>query len=1033
MRLGPVVFSQATNSNHAAVAVVRIMPVDNEQWTELTGFDRCAPSPLAFRALVALLDTWSGDDQAAAINHADALLTSWPDAVRLAPWSWCKAAAKGAVPPTWRLVRALQLTTDHLTKGTVNLAHLAQHATLDHITELEIPAYSGFQELSFLYHRPDAFPALKKLRANDKQNDGEIRALAGSPLWRTLESFETGTRADAVWIVHRQDASRIVPQVERPGRVRHLALRSPDLIAAWDRTRLPHLRSAAIIVRSIDEALALAARVELSRLTSLSLAFRCGFSGSSPSDPFLGNVIEADEAAAEAFFSNARLDRLKELAIAGYEMGYWGREGLGRLGLNALIASGLLQRLKRLSLKLLPLGDAGVAALAPALGMRLETLELVDVYCKGDGAAALSDSPCMPSLRHLDLSANRIAAARFVQMASVAMPRLQSLDLSGPRINPYYWNVGQQPLLDAGAAAWAASASVRRLKRLRLQNCHLTDEALTSIFRSPQLRRLEELDLSHSAFTAAAIAQAVVGSPLWRNLKELSLNHCRLDNAAIEALSHVGHAPRLRSLRLGYNSIGPSGAAALARWPLLARVWHLDLHDNLIGDQGLIALARSPHLGRLLELDLEQDCWNSRKFTFSDEAARALATSPSLTRLDALYSGCVDEYHEGAYSPGFSKNALNVLRKAKVMRQAFQAACSDFSRVSEYVELAAFDEEAKLDEHDFRGHPYTLNEQEADPGARRMQQVPLPSAAVTASDDATPPAIRPLPPAADVKGEDIIEGLEFRDPTPATSVSLELDLSLVDRQRPLPVQASKVLSDTLRRLFEAGAIGSFESTGSSAKEGKDGEMIYTRDRFSIGIKGDPEPAVQLIREALWWLGAPARTDLERFPLELTREPATIAGRFLQLAAAKVARWQNGDHRGHRIDRVPFTPTQRRTIRRILTETRAAEAASGWASVATGDGGRVAFYIKHLDGAPKFDTLNALVDVLSLETSGLIHKLMQECDLMSWPMAFAPSAAVARAIDCDWPKVEVVTSAVSLHQFLARGPYHWWSRAAKKRS
>ena len=38
----------------------------------------------------------------------------------------------------------------------------------------------------------------------------------------------------------------------------------------------------------------------------------------------------------------------------------------------------------------------------------METLELVDVYCKGDGAAALSDSPCMSSLRHLDLSANRI-------------------------------------------------------------------------------------------------------------------------------------------------------------------------------------------------------------------------------------------------------------------------------------------------------------------------------------------------------------------------------------------------------------------------------------------------------------------------------------------------------------------------------------------------------------------------------------------------------------------------------------------------
>ena len=134
---------------------------------------------------------------------------------------------------------------------------------------------------------------------------------------------------------------------------------------------------------------------------------------------------------------------------------------------------------------------------------------------------------------------------------------------------------------------------------------------MTAIFRSPQLRNLEGLDLSHNSFTAAAIERAVVGSPLWQTLQELGLNDCRLDNAAIEALSRVDQAPALRSLQLGYNSIGPGGAAALASWPVLAHVWHLDLHDNIIGHDGLIALARSPYLGRLLELDLEQDCWNS--------------------------------------------------------------------------------------------------------------------------------------------------------------------------------------------------------------------------------------------------------------------------------------------------------------------------------------------------------------------------------------------------------------------------------------
>src|SRR5215472_11957744 len=206
------------------------MAADTAHWLELTEFARCEPSALAFRALAALLDTWPGDDQAAAIAYADNLLSTWPDAVRLAPWSWCKAAATGAVPPTWPLVRALQLRSSHLTKGTVDLARVAHHASLEQITALQVPFYSTFQELSFLYHRPEAFRALKTLHAADKYDDGEVRALAASPLWRTLEAFEIGDLTDS--LLHN-DASRIVPQLDRLAPVRHLMLRSLDLVAIW--------------------------------------------------------------------------------------------------------------------------------------------------------------------------------------------------------------------------------------------------------------------------------------------------------------------------------------------------------------------------------------------------------------------------------------------------------------------------------------------------------------------------------------------------------------------------------------------------------------------------------------------------------------------------------------------------------------------------------------------------------------------------------------------------------------------------------
>lgn len=999
------------------------MPADTQAWAELKEFEQCDPSALAFRAMVALLDTWPGDDQAAAIDYADKALGKWPDGTRVAPWSWCKAASKGAVLPTWPLVRSLQFGSGHLSKGRVNLARLAHHANLQHITELAVPSFSDFQELSFLYHRPETFPALKKLGATDKYKDGDVRALTDSPLWRTLETFEIEDLSES--LAHDKDASRIVPHLDGSSRIQHLTLRSPDLIAVWDNGKVPHLQSASVFIRSVGEARALAAREELSQLSGLSIAFRCGFSGSSPFEPFLGNIIEADEAAADAFFGDARLDRLETLIIEGYSMGYWGREGLGRLGLDALISSGLLKRLKYLRLELLPLGDDGVAALAPALGQQLESLELVDVYTKGDGAAALIKSPCMSSVRHLDLSGNRIDAQHVCVMAQVDMPHLETLDLSGPGINPYYWNVGQQPILDAGAVAWANSGNARTLKQLRLANCHLTDEALKAIFRSPQLRNLAHLDVSHNSFTGSAIADAVVGSPLWQTLKELAFSNCRLDNAAIEALTHVKHAPALRSLELGYNSIGPKGAAALAAWPVLTRVWHLGLHDNVIGDEGLIALAKSSHLGRLLELDLEQDCWNSRAFTFNEDAAKAMAASSGFPRLDGLYSGCVDEYHGAAYSPGFTKTGLDAVRRSPHLRPACKAALSDFSRIHDYHERPAFNEDQELGDSDFRRYPMALNEKEAETKQHSMHQIRAQSADPT-FDFSIPPEISPTLPEIDFDDDDIVEGLEFCDPTPVTDTQLRLSLSLEDADRPLPGQAGWLISKTLGSIFNAAGIGYFEANSWGSRE-EDGRNIDTSVGFSVGVKGDPEAALQLIREVLWWVGAPEDTTFRESALALSKEPARSASSFLQLATPTIRRWESIGETMHAINRSPFTTAQREGIQTILADVGATATADGWVAVETSDGGRMRFHTKYLRDADDYDTLNILVDTLTPQVSALAHRLMKECSFMLFPMSFAASTDVAGVIDVDWPSVEVVPSAATLHELLARGPYVWWRR------
>ena len=101
-------------------------------------------------------------------------------------------------------------------------------------------------------------------------------------------------------------------------------------------------------------------------------------------------------------------------------------------------------------------------------------------------------------------------------------------------------------------------------------------------------------------------------------------------------------------------------------------------------------------------------------------------------------------------------------------------------------------------------------------------------------------------------------------------------------------------------------------------------------------------------------------------------------------------------------------------------------------ITTADGGRLAVYTKYLKDADGFHTLNLLAEALTPEVSGLIHCLMRESALMLLPMALAASREVARTLDCDWPKVRVAASAEALHRLLARGPFHWWRRAGKRR-
>src|SRR5204862_3858015 len=116
------------------------------------------------------------------------------------------------------------------------------------------------------------------------------------------------------------------------------------------------------------------------------------------------------------------------------------------------------------------------------------------------------------------------------------MRHLYKLDLSGPWCNPYYRDVGRQPVDEVGATAWAESPNAETIHELRLSGTRLKDTGLRALARSTRLRSLEYLDISNNTFSQDGMA-ALEQSSLWNSLRELSFSNCRLDDNAIKSLT----------------------------------------------------------------------------------------------------------------------------------------------------------------------------------------------------------------------------------------------------------------------------------------------------------------------------------------------------------------------------------------------------------------------------------------------------------------------------------------------------------------
>ncbi len=271
----------------------------------------------------------------------------------------------------------------------------------------------------------------------------------------------------------------------------------------------------------------------------------------------------------------------------------------------------------------------------------------------GPSLERLARTPWLRRIRRVRFSLGRSGRDRLAPLlASPHVGALRELELAFEGVD------------GSGVSALIESELARRLERLALDSDFFVErgEPLRSAFRAPEplgwralslrgnrieasllatlaaqvaLPRLEILELSDNPVGAAFLS--ALGPWLdSKGVARLGLAKAQLGLEGARALADAGHfIPRLRSLSLDGNRLGPNAVKALAGAPVCRSIEHLGLGDNPVGDHGAELLAASAVLERLVSLDLT-GC------KVGERGLRALLESPHLRALRIL----------DAYSPG---------------------------------------------------------------------------------------------------------------------------------------------------------------------------------------------------------------------------------------------------------------------------------------------------------------------------------------------------------------------------------------------
>jgi Ran GTPase-activating protein (RanGAP) involved in mRNA processing and transport len=591
------------------------------------------PSAQGWLRICDLFASWpERDGLRVGLDYAVGLLDGWPDALRLAPRGWCRRLlAAQDLPPTWRLARAVSLTSRELTDH--ELAALASHGAMSSISVLRLSLKPKDARPFAALARSPHLALLKHLELRRcALDEDDLRALA--PLLPRLEVLALDDNRLGL-----EGVTAILAALS-PERLRRLSLRGCHfnifgleriLERPW--ARLEHLDVS-------DNRLGSPGVERVAAWPGLSGLAELDLSGCSVGSQGL-----------RALCGSPYAQNLRALRFASNRV--------GRGGTRALVRGAHLQGLETLDLSHNLITQEALADLhAPGALPKLQRLKLCGASLGSQGLAHLAHEGVLPSLTDLDLSGCELLVEALRPLSFAWRGPLASLDLSSCTLQ------------DAGAQV-VAQAELPALERLALRGNGLTSRGAEYLARAPSLPALRELGLSNNPLwdagaRALAARPKLVGLELDASclsqeglaallcgrsaphLETLSVNDNQLGERAGEIFLRPDLA-RLRSFSARSNRLGAISARALSQAECLAGLVHLSLSHNPIGTMGALFLARAAHLQRLETLELEA-C------DIQDRGALGLLGAACFPRLGAL------ELHDNPLGPDARKALADSLR-----------------------------------------------------------------------------------------------------------------------------------------------------------------------------------------------------------------------------------------------------------------------------------------------------------------------------------------------------------------------------------